>query len=321
MPPVSTRASAVLLMLLSIFTGACADRETMAPNATEAPVGDVSLTSAFGKGKAVANGRIAYVTLHNGKYEIFTAEPDGSDNKLLAQTAITEQEIAFSPDGRKLAIIGVLNGIAELYTMNADGSALRQLTSLGLPHNSMGSLSWSPDGKRLALHIAMQPFFPQVYTINANGTGLARLTASQYSEQYPAWSSRNTIDFVRYSDNYGIWSKDLATGSEGHSLNCNFNCSHLESSLTGDRLAFLAQINGVSTVFVWDRGNAQMYDLGSLLSVQELAFSPDGNRLVFKSDFLPPNQIYSLSLPNGDDVTQVTFGGNYVYSPTWQRRR
>src|SRR6266513_4117612 len=51
-----------------------------------------------------------------------------------------------SPDGKKLVFISMLSSREQLFTMNADGSNIVQLTRDGADHEDA---AWSPDGTKI----------------------------------------------------------------------------------------------------------------------------------------------------------------------------
>ena len=53
--------------------------------------------------RAVANGRIAFVSSFVGSSDIYTMNPDGSDRKQLTFGQENEREPVWSPDGTKIA--------------------------------------------------------------------------------------------------------------------------------------------------------------------------------------------------------------------------
>src|SRR4029079_17185551 len=59
-------------------------------------------------------------------------------------------------------------GFTHVYSINPDGTALGQLDGA----EGGAAPAWSPDGTK----IAFESFCPDVYTMNADGTGLTRLT-------------------------------------------------------------------------------------------------------------------------------------------------
>src|ERR1700757_2696745 len=61
-------------------------------------------------------------------YDIFTANPDGSDLKQLTTTPGYDAEAVISADGKKIVFTSIRNGDLDIYTMDADGTNVKQLT-------------------------------------------------------------------------------------------------------------------------------------------------------------------------------------------------
>lgn len=95
------------------------------------------------------NGRIAFVSDHSGSWQIYTVNPDGTDQVQVTNLGPTDDDGLFpslSPDGRKILFNYNAGEGPDLYVINVDGIGLQALS------NDHGSLfgHWSPDGKKIA---------------------------------------------------------------------------------------------------------------------------------------------------------------------------
>src|SRR5438105_2818350 len=60
----------------------------------------------------------------------------------------SERDIAWSPDGKRLAFLSNASGQAELYVADVSGGAARKLTEVT---GYLAAPNWSPDGKTIAM--------------------------------------------------------------------------------------------------------------------------------------------------------------------------
>lgn len=112
---------------------------------------------------------------------IVVGDPDGSATKVLfAQTAGNGPGIpAWSPDGRAIAFFDTPGRSrhfhAEVWTVNADGSAPRRLFRAPCCISSWAAPIWSPDGRLLAF--AGSSGRGATYVMNADGRNRRRLAS------------------------------------------------------------------------------------------------------------------------------------------------
>ena len=170
--------------------------------------------------------RLAFVRVRGGRSDIYVVDADGGGLRRLAH-AIAFRPMpgapsagfganpAWSPDGGRIAFMSNRDGTDDIFVVNADGSGLRNLTRSqghdrtriwkGRKHKRIfwSSLDeqWSPDGRTIVFRserdrpsaserAACRPRCArsEIYVINADGSGLRRLTHNWKSDGAPVWS-------------------------------------------------------------------------------------------------------------------------------------
>lgn len=100
---------------------------------------------------------------------------------------------AFSPDGRKAAIILSIHGNPELYVIDVAAGSWTRLTTT--PFASEGQPCWSPDGKRIA-YVSDESRKPQIYVIDVATKKKSLVTKAGSQNVDPDWGADNRIVYV-----------------------------------------------------------------------------------------------------------------------------
>jgi Tol biopolymer transport system component len=133
---------------------------------------------------------------------LYTLDPNGggSQPKLIGSAlGVIFHAPAWSPDGTRIAF--ALSGVDTRYipsrvrsfvhVMNADGSGETKVADAGGPNSGHtlinASPSWSPDATRLVF-VSNQDGNAEIYVMNADGGGRARLTNNPADDGHPVWS-------------------------------------------------------------------------------------------------------------------------------------
>jgi TolB protein len=109
--------------------------------------------------------------------EIWTMNPDGTDQQQVTFNNEEERAPAWSPDSTKICFmcraLWLNNGMDfEICVVNADGSGLVTLTDNLTPE--LGP-QWTPDGQQIVFHRQIGAF-NQIFIMNADGTNERQLT-------------------------------------------------------------------------------------------------------------------------------------------------
>jgi hypothetical protein len=108
---------------------------------------------------------------------VYVVQPNGAHPHRVVRGEIWD--VAWSPHGGRLAVMLGSGSKIEISIVGIDGRELRRLRPPGL---RPGRLSWSPDGRLLALETNAYEQGSQVWVVGADGRGLRHATTGGTSE-------------------------------------------------------------------------------------------------------------------------------------------
>lgn len=184
---------------------------------------------------------------------LYTARKDGTELRLLpspSSNAPILQCPSWSPGGDHLAFV---NQYQAVWNARSDGNDARPLFT-----GAVVCVRWSPGGARLAFvndknheTSGVDPRF-EIYLVNADGSGLTRLTDPPNSEGEAVWSPDGTrLAFAGIRDGtFGIYLMRQDNGGIERLTSDVANAQRLTWSPDGSQLAFLVGVPIMPDIYV-----------------------------------------------------------------------
>ena len=215
--------------------------------------------------------------------EIYLMNADGSGQTNLTDNPANDWGPSWSPDGTRIIFNSLRDNprMQSGYVMNPDGSDPQRVGDLWVEYPA-----WSPDGTKIAFE-SLEPgasgYDPDynIYVMNADGSGVTRLTDTAGQDVAPAWSPDGSrILFTSTRDN------EILPGN-------------------------LAPLPDIWVMNAGGSGQTRLTSTGG----EYPAWSPDGKYIVFGGD-----QLYVMKA-GGSDITPFPLSGltGFRWFPNWTR--
>jgi Tol biopolymer transport system component len=227
----------------------------------------------------------------------------------------------------RIAYVANPTGTYQLYTINPDGTDIRQITNLPPSDNSTWFPDFSPDGRRIVF-VHDKTGQSEIYVINTDGTGLMQLTNdSSRRKLFPRWSPDGTrIVFHRESlrTHLGVITTMRAdgTGEVTELTDDLFDSYQPEYTPDGRQIVFGSQNGGlVSAVWIMNANGSHKRRLTAApLEAGGPDVSPDGQHIAFYSqqNTVLPTSVWVMDI-DGNHKSRLTgpehFDVDPIYSP------
>ena len=247
---------------------------------------------------------------------------------LLLAIACDESVAPTLRDARGVLLVtrGAMGADMEIWAMRPDGSARQRLTRNAIPDDDG---DWSPDGNRIVFtswedSTPGETFRrPDIFVMNANGTGRRRLHDAAYSAQHPRWSPDGALvafeEWDRESNGPRVWLVN-ADGSDARPVTPLGNFSP-EWAPDGTRLLYLSERGPRNhwTMYTMRRDGSDERqvagDAACTANVWYPRWSPDGSRIAFTCDAGLGSSLHTIR-PDGTGRASLSPDGlGAVWSP------
>jgi len=178
---------------------------------------------------------------------------------------------SFSPDGRYFAIAAKRKDRDDLVILDVQKD--EEVRRIPLPLNGLTTPSWSPDGKQLVF-TGYDGGVTDLFVVNADGSKLHRLTNDKYADLQPSWGPDGKT--IAFATDRGP-ATDFDTLTFGNLRIALFHLDkgtidvlgHMDQGKNinpawapdGRSLAFVSDRSGISNIFLYDFGDANIYQL------------------------------------------------------------
>jgi Tol biopolymer transport system component len=118
--------------------------------------------------------------------DIYVVNADGSNLTRLTNHPSVNNDLQWSPDGRKIAFVSGRDGNKQIYVIDEDGGNQSRIT-----HNLADNTEpcWSPDGTKVAFFSVSGPDWDWgIYVMNADGSDPTNLANYPKGGTHPRWS-------------------------------------------------------------------------------------------------------------------------------------
>ncbi|MCM3903894.1 MAG: hypothetical protein ND866_19500, partial [Pyrinomonadaceae bacterium] len=160
----------------------------------------------------------------------------------------------------------------------------------------------------------------EIYTTEADGSNVQRLTNNSGSDSGPKWSPDGTkIAFARHNSNFGEIFVMNADGSDQRRLTQSRSDHSPTWSPDGTKLAFSSRRGNnfdINVIYVMNADGSNQTELTNSGRAGSLGWSPDSSRIAFDSNRDGNSEIYVMNA-DGGDVQRLTNNSGFDFLPKW----
>jgi TolB protein len=240
---------------------------------------------------------------------------------------------ALPGDNGKIVFAGFSDpNTCAIYTMNADGSNLTNISNPDIRDESCGEPMWSPDGTKIAFRSFREVVLPRgsdfqhdIYTMAADGSNQTNITKNVGGERFPTWSpDGKKIAFVSELANGPLAPGNIYTMAADGSNKMNITNTNdvdesrgLDWSPDGTKIAFVGKRDGNYEIYTMDADGSNQTNISKNTADDGWpAVSPDGTKIAFVSNRDGNHAIYTMNA-DGSGQPNILYKAGFSAEPAW----
>ncbi len=268
----------------------------------------------------IAETKIYFVSQRTASKEIWVMDYDGMNERQLTHLHSIALSPRVSPDNSRVAFSAMGRNGWSIRMFSLD---LNRLVAFPAWGDTTLSPAWSSSGDKLAFSSA-RTGDPEIYTCDASGSGVRRLTAFRGPDVSPVWNPRSNAQIAWVSGRTNL-PQIYIMDSDGANVMRMTDGGYASSPSWSPNGQFLA--------FAWNRSYGPGAPGGEDIYIMDIAskrwtqlthdsgandfpsWSPDSRHIVFQRETGGHTEIWMM-LADGTDQQQLTHGGGNTM-PNW----
>ncbi len=262
--------------------------------------------------------RLSYVVKAGGQYQLQISDSDGQNARVALSSPEPIISPAWSPNGTKVAYVSFERKKPIVYIHDLS-TGRRYIVSDQKGNNS--APAWAPDGQRLVVALSL-PGNTQIYSVNADGSGLRKLTRGTTIDTEPFYSpDGNWIYFT--SDRGGspqIYRMPAQGESENTAQRVTFTGPYNTSvrvSPDGKWLAYISRAGGGYKLYVQDLQTGAANAVTNTAHDESPSFAANGQYILYATQANGRAVLAAVPADGSGPPQILSVRGGAVRAPSW----